>query len=85
MRQINAAFYLEVSSKTGYHIEAVSIYFTQIFNKASYILYKKYVANPSFRELVHPTTASGMTPNQPLPQVLKKNKEKGKKEKHCCH
>ena len=61
LKQIGGVFFLETSSKTGDNIDLVSDDLNQLFKKASDILYKKFITNGAFRNLVRPTMASGST------------------------
>ena len=56
LREIGGAYFIEVSAKTGENIK-------ELFEKAARIMYKKYQASGSFRNLVRPALASGFVPS----------------------
>ena len=58
LKEIEGAFFVETSAKTGMNIELVHCLSTQLFQKAANYLYKKFTANQRFKELVQPSINS---------------------------
>lgn len=84
MKDLGAVFYIETSAKYGEGIEQVWLKINiQLFTKAAQFMYKKYVTNGSFRNLVRPVMASIMEPDRAESFDLRKTHLEPQK-KRCC-